>query len=564
MTQSMLKRSHETYAKKDFRILLVDDEQSIISILDKFLQKKGFSSQKASNGKEALALFNGGKFDLVITDIKMPQMDGVAMAEKLNELGPGIMIIFMTGFAEYQSISRAINTEPFAYLEKPFEPLQMLQLVDKAFARWCEKMDKLGYQRELESTVEEKTKELEFRNERLLAEKELMNGIISQANFGLLAVDTLQTVHLMNTYAHEILELDPVFRNAYMGMSLFDLAGERTRDRFSDLFDIVHESNSLYSVHCHAIPAKILEILAYPVSYRGQITAVVFVIHDISEKEMLQKRLVQSAKLASIGELAAGVAHEINNPLGFVMSNCNTMSRYVANLIRHVRQVEELTASCNPSETVSDPGGQIAKLRQANDTAYIMEDISELLSETHDGLTRVSKIIIDLKTFARAEGDSKETAHVNELIDNALNLVRNEIKYNLEVVREFGQLPEIKCFPNQLVQVFTNLFINAAHAVNEKGILSVATGFKDNMIEIKVRDNGVGIPENVLPRIFDPFFTTKEPGKGTGMGLSISYGLMQKHQGDIHVTSQEGVGTEFTITLPTDSSDGGRDNSETK
>jgi two-component system NtrC family sensor kinase len=268
---------------------------------------------------------------------------------------------------------------------------------------------------------------------------------------------------------------------------------------------------------------------------------------------MLQKKLLQTAKLASIGELAAGVAHEINNPLGFVTSNCNTLSEYFDSSMKYWSTLEQLS-----KESPASLPEKVTTLREQFEIDFIEEDGKSLLKETLEGLERVSNIVVDLKSFARVDKQESEKAGINKLIEDALNLVRNETKYKLQIATDLPELPDIDCYPSQLVQVFTNLFINASHATDEKGTLNISTANRGNHIIIKVADTGKGIPESILPRIFDPFFTTKEPGKGTGMGLSISYGIIEKHGGSITAESKVGQGTTFTIKLPVGNSPAGQ------
>ena len=193
---------------------------------------------------------------------------------------------------------------------------------------------------------------------------------------------------------------------------------------------------------------------------------------------------------------------------------------------------------------------ELNELRTSLDMAYIVGDLKPLVAETLDGLGRVSKIVRDLKTFARVESDSPQLSNLNALIEDALNLVRNETKTKLDIQKQFSELPEFLCFPGQLVQVFTNMFVNAAQAVAKHGTLTIRTTCETNILCVAIKDDGEGIPEKHLSRVFDPFFTTKPPGKGTGMGLSISYGIVERHGGSITVKSEPGEGKEFVILLP--------------
>lgn len=262
-----------------------------------------------------------------------------------------------------------------------------------------------------------------------------------------------------------------------------------------------------------------------------------------------QQQLVQSEKMASIGQLAAGVAHEINNPIGYVNSNIRSLKTYVGQLLSVMDSYEAREASLPPEDRAA-----IASAKEAADFQFLREDIHQLISESEEGTERVRKIVQDLRDFSRSESTQDwQAADLHQGLDSTLNVASNEIKYRADVVREYGPLPRVDCLPSQLNQVFMNLFVNAAQAMPEgqRGTITVRTGMEGgDRVWIEVADNGRGIPQAVIDRIFDPFFTTKPVGKGTGLGLSLSYGIVQKHNGKISVSSTPGAGTTFRITLP--------------
>ncbi len=267
------------------------------------------------------------------------------------------------------------------------------------------------------------------------------------------------------------------------------------------------------------------------------------------ELQDAQSQLLQSEKLASIGQLAAGVAHEINNPIGFVHSNLGTLENYIRDLFRIIEAYEVCEAALPPDAA---PHGEIVKLKQQLDLPYLKEDIPALMHESRDGIARVRKIVQDLKDFSRLDSTPDwQFANLHLGLDSTLNIVNNEIKYHAEVVKEYGEIPDIECLPSQLNQVFMNLLVNAAHAIEgARGTITVRTGREGDEVWVEVADTGKGIPEEIRSRIFDPFFTTKAVGKGTGLGLSLAYGIIQKHNGRIEVQSEVGKGSAFRVTLP--------------
>lgn len=267
----------------------------------------------------------------------------------------------------------------------------------------------------------------------------------------------------------------------------------------------------------------------------------------IKKLEEAHNQLLQSEKLASIGQLAAGVAHEINNPIGFVNSNLGTLKNYVRDLLELI----DAYLSAEPA-LLAEPArrDKIESIKRRIDLDYLREDIGHLIAESEEGTQRVRRIVQDLRDFSRTGSEEWEWADLHAGLESTLNVVWNEIKYKAKVVKEYGTLPQVECRLSQLNQVFMNLLVNAAHAISDRGVITLRTEQAGNWVRIAISDTGCGIPPEILDRIFDPFFTTKPVGKGTGLGLSISYGIVDKHGGRIEVDSHPGHGTTFTIWLP--------------
>jgi signal transduction histidine kinase len=265
----------------------------------------------------------------------------------------------------------------------------------------------------------------------------------------------------------------------------------------------------------------------------------------IEELEHAHNQLLQSEKLASIGQLAAGVAHEINNPIGFVNSNLGTLDRYLGDLLRVIDAYQQVEAALPP-----EARAQVDAVKRAADLPYLQEDIGPLVKESRDGLDRVTRIVQDLKDFSRLGAADWQQADLHRCLDSTLNVVANEIKYKAELDRQYGEIPDVCCVPSQLNQVFMNLLVNAAQAIPERGRITLTTGRRGDEVFVAVRDSGAGIAPELLTRIFDPFFTTKPVGSGTGLGLSVSHGIVKRHGGRIEVASQPGAGSEFRVWLP--------------
>lgn len=267
----------------------------------------------------------------------------------------------------------------------------------------------------------------------------------------------------------------------------------------------------------------------------------------IQKLEETQMQLLQSEKLASIGQLAAGVAHEINNPIGFVNSNLGTLRKYVEHLLGLLDAYGE-TEDFLVAE--SEVKSHIEDVKRAIDIQYLRDDILKLIEESIDGTARVRRIVQDLRDFSRVGEVEWQAADLHAGLDSTINLVWNEIKFKADLFKKYGVVPLVECIPSQINQVCMNLLVNAAQAIVGHGTITLCTGCEGELAWISVTDTGVGIPAENLSKIFDPFFTTKPPGKGTGLGLSVAYGIISTHNGRIDVDSKPGEGTTFTIRLP--------------
>ncbi|MFQ5780689.1 MAG: sensor histidine kinase, partial [Nitrospiria bacterium] len=316
------------------------------------------------------------------------------------------------------------------------------------------------------------------------------------------------------------------------------------------------------------------------------------------ELKEAQAQLVHSEKMASIGQLAAGVAHEINNPVGFVSSNLRRLKEYSNDLFQLLRGYELLLAASEKGDTavVASEGNRVRAMADQMQAEFIMKDLPVLLGESIEGLDRVRRIVLDLKGFSHVDQAERKASDLNRGLESTLKIVWNELKYKADVIKEFGEIPEILCYPQQLNQVFMNLLVNAAQSIEQgaepgtvappgvslgvsqraassvgkgeapsglaggggtvappmmnKGKVWVRTYLQDGHIVVEVEDTGNGISSEHLNKIFDPFFTTKPVGKGSGLGLSISYGIIKKHGGRIEVESKVGKGTKIQVLLP--------------
>ena len=317
-------------------------------------------------------------------------------------------------------------------------------------------------------------------------------------------------------------------------------------EALTSLYQVISSRNRALKEANRSLEEKVTERTAELAREKNTLAAFV------RKMELTQSQLLQSEKMASIGQLAAGVAHEINNPVGFVNSNLGTLKTYAERLLELLD-----TYGAMESSLPDDPEllQTLADAKSRADLTYLREDIIDLIRESQEGLSRVKRIVADLKDFSHVDEAEWQDADINAGLESTLNVVWNELKYKAEVVRNFAPLPFVRCLAAQINQVFMNLLVNAAQAIDTHGTITITTCQEDDYAVIRIADNGKGIPHEIQQRIFEPFFTTKPVGKGTGLGLSIAWDIVKKHRGQLAVDSTPDVGTTFTIRIPIEGPD---------
>jgi len=292
----------------------------------------------------------------------------------------------------------------------------------------------------------------------------------------------------------------------------------------------------------------------------GRHRGAVVVLHDLSEIKQLERQVAQSEKLASIGQLAAGVAHEINNPVGFVHANLFQSKEYLDDLDAVFAAVEALQHRVEEGadrDCVEAAATELRHLAEKIDLAYVRGDLRKALEESQEGTERIRHIVRDLRGFSRSDDERVARADINECIESTANIVWTMNRHVVSLERDYADLPRLRCRPMQIKQVVLNLLVNACQAIAERGegasapgVVRVTTRAVEGGVSIEIQDNGVGMSRDVQARVFDPFFTTKEVGAGTGLGLSTVYGIIERHGGEIRAASQPGAGSTFSIFLP--------------
>ncbi len=524
-------------------ILIVDDSPVTRELLSKTLKKWGQKVLTANDGLDALEKYKNNDISIVITDWIMPNMDGLSLCEEIRKFVKNkyTYIIIATAKDQKSDLNEALDKGADDYITKPID-IERLRVSIKTARRIISLSENLNH---------------EINENRILIEN-MKEGLIRLDSNGLL------------TFANNRLcKMIGYTREELIGKDITLLFEKEEREKFSSKMDQrkqgISESYELRYVNKEGRVLYAM-ISAKPIfSPNSVFDGVVAVITDITgirqaeqERKLIEAQLRQSDKMASIGQLAAGVAHEINNPTGFVSSNLNTLSDYIQKYNALINEYHNLifqheanSGNINCSELIENIKAQEEDI----DLTFMMDDITSLIKESLEGTERIKKIVQDLKDFAHPGEDKPKYAGINRCIESTLNIVWNEIKYKAQVKKEYGNLPDILCFPQQLNQVFANILVNAGQAIKEHGEISIKTGLSGENIEIKIGDTGCGIARENLARIFEPFFTTKDVGKGTGLGLNVAYNIVKKHNGKITVESEKGCGTTFTILVPVSNTD---------
>lgn len=409
-------------------VLVVDDETGTRELFSRMLAGAGYPATCAASGSEALDLFAGNFFPLVLLDIDMPGMSGIAVLWELRNRDSPPAVIMVTGEDDPAVAANALELGACGYLVKPFEKNELLIYVAHALRlRELERKNR-EYRDNLEQQVQERTRQLE--------------------------------------------------------------------QAYRDL-------------------------------------------------KASQEQLLHQEKLATIGHLAAGVAHEINNPTGYIGSNLGTLTKYMGRISEFIGLLGGFSSALPP-----DKAAELALARKNSKIDFLVEDSRDILAECLEGVGRIKKIVEGLKTFSRKDQNTSCLANINDCLENALTVAWNELKYNATVEKDYGDLPLIRCYPNQLAQVFMNLLVNAAHSIANLGIIRIRTFTENDHIFVSITDTGCGISPENQQKIFAPFFTTKKAGVGTGLGLSIVTEIVTRHGGKIAVESEMGKGSTFTISIP--------------
>lgn len=423
------------------------------------------------------------------------------------------------------------------------------------------------YERSLEQSrnLEQRTLELELLNSQMVEGRRILDALFEGRESGWVLVNEAAVILKASPVVGEWFDLEPDFLVAKSVEKFIDALLARVKSgrlQIEEVRQILSDgaAESEFEISSLTVGNRAFSLRHLPLRRDGgKIFGKILVLTDRTAQEESARKLkeaqalvLQSEKLASIGQLAAGVAHELNNPIAFVKSNLGTLGEYVGEVAGVLQRCQEAMVCWEKGEKENSSRllGEALKAARRADLDGLIPDLNRIVEESLEGADRVAKIVQDLKNFSHVDEAEWKLADINRGLESTLNLVWNELKYKAAVLKELGDIPPIHCYPMQLNQVFMNLLVNASQAIPEKGEIRVKTYARDGEIVVEVSDTGVGIAPEYRGRIFEPFFTTKPVGKGTGLGLSITYGIVQKHGGIIEVESEPGKGSLFRIRLP--------------
>lgn len=555
-------------------VILIEDNPDDAMVISRNLSKIQDTQIKANvikhflTLKETLKSINDYQYDLILTDLNLPDGEGIDLVQQLKETAREVPIIVISGEQKLDIARQSIQIGAQDYvLKSQLNELILLRSISYTMDRF-----------ELQKQIEEREVLLQQLNEDLDAELEKRNHELyeSEERFQLAARGTGDGIwdwHFIKGdyyYSPRWKEMlgynDHELNNDYLAFQslihpddhgLFLL-------NFCDYLESELESKYKFEYRMRKQNGQYLWMESHAIKMtddHGQIIRMTGSQSDISERKKIlndlkkaydeltntHSMIIQNEKMASIGLLAAGVAHEINNPLSYLSTNLNSFQYYAKKIHAVVKNIIELTEIPDQQNESIEA---IKNILENDDILFVVDDIIQLIIESSEGMDRVKNIVRDLTGFARKDNKEFHYADINQGIKSTLNIAWSEVKYKADVDLNFKEIPLVECSIQKMNQVFMNLIINASHAIEKFGKIIITTSNDKETVLIAIADNGKGMSKEIIDNIFEPFYTTKAIGKGTGLGLSIAANIIEKHHGHIDVKSKEGEGTTFTIRLP--------------
>ena len=524
------------------KILVVDDNESFLLLTSRILKEPGRTILTANSGKSAIDIVEKeSDLSLILMDIQMPGMDGFETVKKIKEIEKlkDVPVIFITGFYKSEEyVNQGYKIGAYDYIQKPFETHELKNKVNVFL------------------TIQHQRIQINRQAEQLrILLLSITDGVIKLSKSG--------TILFANKSAEEILALD---EEKIIGQQLNDVLKSydaNNKPIILNLSEWINETNPSgkrqLTIHTNDGKRKIISIGASEIKdSTGLADDSVIVFSDVTEIVKAQNQKALSQKMESVGQLASGIAHEINTPMQFLGDNTFFVNDGFSSLLKYINSIEELTkkASTENQKLITE----LNNLKKELDIEFLIKEIPVAIERTQNGIQRVTKIVLAMKNFAHPSSKQKALSNINQGVDVTVIISKNEWKYVAELETKLDpNLPLIHCTIDEINQVILIMIVNAANAIEEaidkatgkQGKITIETKSDKDFVYIIMQDTGKGIPHEIQSRIFDPFFTTKEVGKGTGQGLAIAHDIIvNKHGGEILLESEVGKGTTFTLKLP--------------
>jgi PAS domain S-box-containing protein len=528
------------------RVLIVDDEPANRELLGRLVTRQGYALVLASDGAEALAIVDREAVDVVFLDLMMPGLSGLDVLDGLTARGliPALPVLIVSGRDERANRLSALNRGATDFIPRPFDALEIETRLRNA-----------ANVRKLHEQIASRLSDAQNMHHALMAGAAAPitvlepNGHIIEANGAAESLYYLKTGRLAGTLYRDLVVPDD---RARIDAVLYGLVQEPTVPVSSVRFRALGRGGS--EIHLDACASLVST---------GQGQRIVVIGRDVTVEQQMQTELACAQRLAAVGTLAAGIAHEINTPIQFVNDSLHFLRDAAHDTFGVLKKLQAVHRLAVRSASPAELGDSLTAAQEAQDEAdltYVQENVPKAFDRCLDGLGRVATIVRSMKEFAHPAQKDMAATDLNRAIQNTLTISRNEYKYVAEVRTEFGDLPPVTCHVNDINQVVLNVVVNAAHAIGDvvkgsdrKGAITVHTRRDGECVLVSITDTGGGIPEAVRHRIFEPFFTTKQMGQGTGQGLALAWAIVrEKHGGSLTFETTIGKGTTFFIHLPID------------
>jgi two-component system NtrC family sensor kinase len=588
------------------RLLIIDDNHAIHEDFRKILIRKDASSNRfdavsaeifgeepaadsrspncfqldsAYQGRDGLALVQQAvgldtRYAMAFVDVRMPPgWDGVETTARIWEVDPDLQVVICTAYSDCsweEMLKKLGRSDRLVILKKPFDSIEVLQLANSLSRKWHLLQESKNKMAGLEETVV-------IRTAQMVQEQEKFKDIFENSPEGIFQISADGRVLTANPalagiYAYaspkELLDQMTDFQNQlYVDpQRRAEFARRLEKDRIVRGFESEIKCKDGSRKWISETACKVSKLDGSFLHYQGFVVDITAQKNAEKERDLMEVHLRQAQKLESIGQLAAGIAHEINSPTQFIGDNLFFIQEVFNDLLGLLGQYNSLLEAARGQPFAQSLAAEIEKTIQTIDLADLKKEIPQSITQALSGVKRVAKIVQAMKDFSHPGIDTKMPIDLNRAIESTLTVCRNEWRYVADVQTDFDpDLPPVSCLPGEFNQAILNIVVNAAHAIADKtggkakGLISVRTRHKEgDKVEIRISDTGTGIPVAARGRVFDPFFTTKEVGKGTGQGLAIARSVVvDKHQGEISFETELGEGTTFIISLPQDDNTNG-------